>query len=70
MKSHCQRCRKYTNVTIMSMFNQDIICGECKDEERNHPQYEEAWQAENASIKAGEKNFPGIGLPKNIMSPS
>jgi oligoribonuclease NrnB/cAMP/cGMP phosphodiesterase (DHH superfamily) len=50
------------------MFNMDIICPNCKDEERKHPHYEDAWTAENVAIKAKIKNFPGIGLPKDLIA--
>ena len=35
----CQRCGKETNTHIMSMFNTDDICTECKDKEIEHPHY-------------------------------
>lgn len=33
--ARCQRCSKETNVTIMSKFNTDTICMECKKKSVN-----------------------------------
>ena len=57
----CERCFKETNCTIMSMYNTDIICMECKEKERKRPDYEEARRVENEHVKAGNYNFGGIG---------
>jgi hypothetical protein len=62
----CQRCRKETFGTIMSKFNTDIICFDCKDKEKNHPRYAEADKAEVESVRRGDKNFPGIGKPDDL----
>lgn len=51
---------------IMSKFNEDIICIDCKDKERKHPRYKEADEAEIASVRRGERNFPGIGKPGDL----
>lgn len=50
----------------MSKFNEDIICIDCKDKERKHPRYKEADEAEIASVRRGERNFPGIGKPGDL----
>ena len=35
---NCQRCQKPTNgVTIMSMFNTQVICMDCKKTEKENP---------------------------------
>jgi hypothetical protein len=65
MKS-CQRCFKETLATIMSRFNTDIICPECADTERAHPDYKRAQEAELAACKRGDYNFPGVGLPSDL----
>jgi len=62
----CQRCKKQTIVTIMSMFNTDIICMDCEDKEKNHPDYEKAVAAEMASVRRGDVNFSGIGKPVDL----
>lgn len=53
-----------TTTTIMSMFNTDVICMDCKKEERNHPRYDEAVRADHEAIKSGNYNFEGIGYEK------
>ena len=58
----CDRCGKETDTTIMSMFNLDILCMECKEKERNFPGYEEAREAERRQVLAGNYNFKGVGL--------
>ena len=58
----CDRCHKPTNgITIMSMFNQDIICIPCKKLEKNEASYKDAVEADHKAIKEGNYNFPGIG---------
>lgn len=57
----CDRCGKNTRVTIMSMFNTDILCMACKSAERERPDYEQAVQADEGAIRGGNYNFRGIG---------
>ena len=59
----CQRCGKETNVHSMSWFNTQEICMDCKQAERRHPDFEKARRAEEASCRAGNFNFSGIGWP-------
>ena len=47
----------------MSSFNTDVLCQKCIEEERNHPDYEKAAEAEIAAVKRGDTNFLGIGWP-------
>jgi hypothetical protein len=61
---HCARCNRHTGVTIMSKFNQDELCMECKSTETYHPDYQRASDAELEAVKAGDRNFAGIGLPQ------
>ena len=61
-KKYCDRCGKPLNGTsIMSMFNTDIICMDCKREEKNDPRYKHAVEADNVAIRSGNYNFKGIG---------
>jgi hypothetical protein len=60
----CDRCGKETNVHIMSMFNSDEICMECKAAEKLRPDYKAAVEADEAAIRGGNYNFRGIGLKK------
>lgn len=62
---NCERCGKSLNgCQIMSMYNEDVLCMECKDKETKRDDYRQASDAENAAIRRGERNFPGIGLKK------
>lgn len=62
-RENCERCHKPTNgITIMSMFNEQVICMTCKNEERQRPDYDKALQADIEEIKKGNYNFKGIGL--------
>ena len=62
----CERCRKETLGTIMSKFNTEIICGDCKDAETEHPAYAAADRAEVEAVRRGDNNFPGVGLPADL----
>lgn len=57
----CDRCYEQTSVTIMSMFNTEILCMECKQKEKLDPRYKQAQAADDAAIRAGNFNFKGIG---------
>jgi len=58
----CQRCHAKTFATIMSMFNTEEICLDCKDAEKVRPDYDAAVKADEDAIRAGDFNFKGIGL--------
>lgn len=59
----CDRCGSdKPNATIMSKFNTDIICDDCKSDEERAPNFKKADEAEIAAVRRGELNFPGIGL--------
>lgn len=59
-RDNCDRCGKPTNgVTTMSMFNEDVICMDCKKEEKNDPEYKAASDAEIEAIRRGVKNYQG-----------
>lgn len=62
----CDRCGVKTWATVMSYFNTDVICFACRNKEREHPDYEKARTAEENAVKAGNLNFPGIGLPSDL----
>lgn len=59
----CHRCGIPTGATIMSMFNTDILCMGCHGREREHPDFAKARDAEHEAVKAGNTDFPGVGLP-------
>lgn len=61
--NRCDRCGVPTGITRMSMFNTDVLCPACLDEERGHPDYQHACDVENAAVHRGDYNFPGVGWP-------
>jgi predicted sulfurtransferase len=67
-KKVCDRCGKpfVDNVRTTSMFNTQTICMVCKEKERQHKDYRKAVEADRAAIRAGNYNFGGIGLPKDL----
>ena len=62
----CARCHKETRSHITSMFNDDVICLDCKEKEKAHPRYAEAVNAEFDACRRGDYNFPGIGKPGDL----
>lgn len=58
----CDRCGEHTMISIMSKFNCDTLCRECKNDERLAPGYAAADEAEVAAVMAGLPNFAGVGL--------
>jgi hypothetical protein len=42
------------------MFNEQVICMYCKDEEKKDPEYEAAERADYEASRAGIKNFKGV----------
>lgn len=62
----CERCFTKTNITIMSMFNTQMICISCKTKEETHPDYRKACINEIKELKQGNYNYKGIGKPNNL----
>ena len=57
-REKCDRCGGSTNnSTTMSIFNTDVICMSCKDEERKDPEYKAASLAEEEAYKKGVQNL-------------
>jgi hypothetical protein len=61
----CDRCGKETNAHIMSMFNTEEICMDCKAAEEMRSDYKDAVQTDEQAIRRGNFNFPGMGLRRN-----
>lgn len=59
----CVRCGLEAHGSIMSMFNHDVICLDCKRLETKHPDYPRARAFEEMHARAGDLNYLGIGLP-------
>ena len=63
----CPRCgADLSRGRTMSRFNTEPICLACAMAERRHPAYPRACAVELAAVKAGDRNFPGIGLPPDL----
>lgn len=62
-QQYCDRCgvSLIGQSRIMSIFNRDCICETCKEEEKKHPDYEKAVEAEREAVAKGIMDFPGIG---------
>ena len=60
-REKCDRCGEPVrgSATIMSKFNEDVICMKCKDLEKMDPEYDAACAAEVTSFLKGEKNYKG-----------
>ena len=64
-QKHCDRCGgSLDGGRIMSMYNEDCICMNCKEKETTRPDYKTAQDAELKEVKKGNRNFKGIGLTK------
>ena len=60
-RENCDRCGNPTGgTTTQSMFNEDVICMKCKDDERKDPEYKAAEEADYEASRAGIKNFKGV----------
>lgn len=70
--THCARCNADLAKigSIMSKFNEDTICMDCKSRERAHPGYKAADAAEVAAVRAGICNYRGVGAPAELFKPA
>ena len=66
MPMKCARCGQETISQSMSFFDTDMCCSDCLEKEKKHPKYQEAYDAEEAAVRRGETNFPGIGKPADL----
>jgi len=66
MDKKCDRCGKEMAAWTMSFFNTEECCLSCIEKEQKHPDFPKAKEAEREAIKAGDMNFPGIGLPEGL----
>lgn len=59
-RDNCDRCGSETGgTTIMSIFNQDVICMNCREEEKKDPEYQAASLSELEAIRRGDTNYAG-----------
>ena len=64
-KKRCDRCGgSLDGGRIMSMYNEDCLCLECKRKETERDDYIEAVEADHHEIRKGNYNFKGIGLKR------
>lgn len=63
----CERCERGSLSLRMSFFNTDMICPECRALEKAHPDYKKAHDTEVEAVFRGDYNFPGIGLPDDLV---
>lgn len=62
----CDRCGgSLANGRTMSMFNTDCICMDCAQAEKQHRDYRKAAEAEHQALMKGDRNFKGIGWPRD-----
>ena len=63
-KKFCDRYGKsLADGFSMSRFDTSALCFDCLEEERQHPDYQKAVDAELAALHSGNRNFEGIGWP-------
>ena len=63
-KKFCDRCgASLRDGFSMSRFNTQALCFDCLEEERHHPDYRKAVDAELAALCSGNRNFAGLGWP-------
>lgn len=67
MSGTCDRCSYPSMVTQMSLFNTEMCCIICIEIERAHPDFPKARARELDELLKGNVNFPGIGLPKDLI---
>lgn len=60
-RDKCDRCESSTdNKTTQSMFNEEVICMKCKEDEIKDPEYNAACVADQESYLSGNRNFGGV----------
>lgn len=60
-QENCDRCgEKLKDGRIISMYNTQCICMECKRKEMLRADYKDASDAEQEEIKKGNYNYKGI----------
>lgn len=60
-KKFCDRCNQELKLgRTMSMFNEQCICMECAEKEKQDSEYKKAGEADQSEIRKGNYNFKGI----------
>lgn len=61
IQENCDRCGKsLKNGRIMSIFNTQCICMECKNKEMQRADYKDAADAEREEVQKGNYNYKCI----------
>jgi hypothetical protein len=55
---NCNRCGKETTIHIMSMFNTEEICMDCKAAEEMRPHYKDAVATDKGASEAATTTSP------------
>lgn len=64
----CDRCGCQTNTMSMSWLNTDECCPACLEDEKTHPDYEEAKRRESEQVRQGNYNYPGLIEDRKLAS--
>jgi hypothetical protein len=60
-QKYCDRCGgSLESGQIMSTFNSQCICMNCKEKEKQDKDYDKAVQAEHEEMKKGNYNYKGL----------
>ena len=59
----CQRCGRESHAFTGSWFSGELICLDCSEAEETHPDFQYAHDTEEAAVRNGDLNFPGVGWP-------
>lgn len=62
MRKTCDRCKEKTNYTLLSTFNREQVCSECKEDESRAPGYDHAIATKLEHLRNGNYSFTGVGL--------
>ena len=61
----CFRCGKASVSSILSMFNEDLICVSCKEQERSAPGYR---QAEVTDLRSYAGRLQALGMDHSAQN--
>jgi hypothetical protein len=64
----CDRCGGNSLAYTCSYFNVEMLCFDCKNDEKGAPNYQKAYDAETEAVRNRNFNFPGIGIASEDQS--
>ena len=62
----CERCNEKSNTFICSIFNVQMICMSCKEQETKHPRYNDAVKKEYEELLKGNYNYEGLAVEEGF----